>query len=78
MSWKCRKGWHTHAGPGSEPVTFLEGDIKPGAVFFIDRLADHLGQVRQNQQQRSGEKNEPGLTYFRLFEHGLTAFIVIS
>jgi hypothetical protein len=23
-------------------------------------------------------KNEPGLTNFRLFEHGLTAFIVIS
>jgi hypothetical protein len=30
-----------------------------------NRSADDLGQVRQNQQQRGGEKNEPGLTNFR-------------
>jgi hypothetical protein len=47
-------------------------------VFFYPRLADDPGQVRYDQQQRGGEKDETGLTYFRLFEHGLTAFIVIS
>jgi hypothetical protein len=71
---EVREGWHSHAGPGSGPVTFFSGD-KPHLPLDS---ADDLGQIRQNQQQRRGEKNEPCLTNFRLFEHGLTAFIVIS
>jgi hypothetical protein len=32
--------------------------------------ADHLGDIRHNQQQRRGEENESGLANFRMFEHG--------
>jgi hypothetical protein len=28
MSWKCRKGWHSHAGSNSEPITFLSDEMK--------------------------------------------------
>ncbi|MDZ3825654.1 MULTISPECIES: hypothetical protein [Pseudomonas] len=71
---EVHKGWHSHAGPDSGPRTFLMGD---DGRRLLDSAND-LGQVRQNQQQRRGEKNEPCLTNFWLFEHGLTAFIVIS
>ncbi|MBT9268614.1 MULTISPECIES: hypothetical protein [Pseudomonas] len=71
---EVRKGWHSHAGPGSGASHIFCGDDERLPL----ESAEHLGQVRQNQQQRRGEKNEPCLTNFRLFEHGLTAFIVIS
>lgn len=32
--------------------------------------ANHLGDIRQNQQQRRGKENESGLANFRMFEHG--------
>ncbi|MFW9082363.1 hypothetical protein ACOI9X_24280 [Pseudomonas sp. P2757] len=67
------KGWHSHTSPGSGPGTFSV------AIKYLPlESADDLGQIRQNQQQRRGEKNEACLTNFRLLEHGLTAFFVIS
>jgi hypothetical protein len=40
-------------------------------------LADHFGEVGQDQEQGGSEKNEPGLTYFRMLEHGCVPFVVI-
>jgi hypothetical protein len=57
---------------------FQCGDTENRDAEFFLRLADYLGQIRQNQQQCGGEKDESGLTYFRLFEHGLTAFFCYS
>lgn len=33
-------------------------------------LADHFGEIRQNQKQGGCEQNEPRLTDFRMLEHG--------
>ncbi|NWA27749.1 hypothetical protein HX870_19660 [Pseudomonas gingeri] len=43
----------------------------------MERLADHFGEVRQDQQQRGGDDDETGLTDFRMFEHGGLPFVVI-
>ena len=48
-----------------------------GLAHKSDTLADDLGQVRQNQQQSCSEEDKPGLTYFRVFEHGDLPFFVI-
>ena len=58
--------------PGKRASHIVDGN----EMHPAGESADDLGQVRQNQQQRGGEKNEPGLTNFRLFEHGLTAFLL--
>jgi hypothetical protein len=40
------------------------------ADAYAQDSANHLGDIRQNQQQRRGEENESGLANFRMFEHG--------
>jgi hypothetical protein len=70
---RVRKGWHSHAGPGSGPVTFSV------AINSTCRSIQPMTLVRFGKINNSVvAKNEPCLTNFRLFEHGLTAFIVIS
>ncbi|NVZ99979.1 hypothetical protein [Pseudomonas gingeri] len=34
------------------------------------RLADHFGEVRQDEQKRGGEYDQTGLADFRVLEHG--------
>jgi len=76
MSWECCKGWHSHPGSNSKPVTFFGGTLNSveqqsgGAGTRAQDSADHLGNIRQNQQQRRGKENESGLANFRMFEHG--------
>lgn len=73
MSRECRKGWHSHRDSNNELVTFFDDTSATACRWYGTRApdsADHLGDIRHNQQQRRGEENESGLANFRMFEHG--------
>ena len=52
------------------PSHFLATQLMNDADALAQDSANHLGDIRQNQQQRRGKENESGLANFRMFEHG--------